>query len=372
MIFWDMLCRGGLRPPADTMEHSCAGGPRPPLQRFFVVLAVCLCLTLTACAPKPQELSTTIFAMDTVMELAVFHDGANEELERVLQDGVESLYACEGLFSATKEGSDIHNINTNGGEKTAISPDTADVLEQALALCEKTGGALDITARPAVTAWGFTTGAYRVVSGDECAELAERIDYTAVELEKGAVTLREGMEIDLGAVAKGYVGDRLTEQFRTAGVTSALLNLGQSTIAAIGTNPHGEPWRIGIQDPHGESYLGVLSLNDQAMGSSGNYQRFFEENGVKYGHILDPKTAAPVHNDLAGVTVVADSALYCDGLSTALFVMGLEDAAGFWREHRDFEAIFIGEDGIITITPGLQGSFRLHIDQRNREVSVLE
>jgi thiamine biosynthesis lipoprotein len=222
-----------------------------------------------------------------------------------------------------------------------------------------------------VKEWGFTTGEYRVVSEDECAELAEHIDYTRVELLGDYTALPEGMQLDLGAVAKGYVGDRMVEALEPY-QCHALLNLGQSTIAAIGTNPYGDPWRIGIQDPAGDTYLGVLSLNDQAMGSSGNYQRFFEENGVKYGHIIDPDTAAPVDNDLAGVTVVADSALYCDGLSTALFVMGLEDAADFWREHRDFEAIFIEENGTITITSGLQGSFRLQIEQRDREVRVLE
>ena len=138
------------------------------------------------------------------------------------------------------------------------------------------------------------------------------------------------------------------------------------------SKPNGAPWRIGIQDPAGDTYLGVLELNDQAMGSSGNYQRWFEEDGVRYGHIIDPDTAAPVHNDLAGVTVVSDSALYCDGLSTALFVMGLEDAADFWREHRDFEAIFIAEDGSITITAGMKDNFSLADGYKDREVNVLE
>ena len=328
-------------------------------------------LALTACGPKTLEQSTTIFAMDTVMNLTVYYPGENGA-QAFFQEKVEDIYEFEALFSSTREGSDIHNLNAGGGEKTAVSLDTADVLSQALALCEKTGGALDITARPAVTAWGFTTGEYRVVPEDERKELAERIDYTAVELDGETVAIPEGMELDLGAVAKGYVGDRLAEKLRNGGVTSALLDLGQSTIAAVGTKPDGRPWRIGIQDPHGESYLGVLELNDRSMGSSGNYQRYFEENGVKYGHILDPETAAPADNGLAGVTVVADSALYCDGLSTALFVMGLEDAAEFWEENRDFEAIFIEENGNITITAGLQGSFRLQVDQQHREVTVLE
>ena len=333
-------------------------------------LLLSLLLSLTACAPKMEELSTTVFAMDTVMNLTVYNAPAGP-ISGEFQNQVDALYGYERLFSATKEDSDVHNINANCGERVKVSFETADLLRQALALCEKTGGALDITAYPAVKEWGFTTGEYRVVGEDECAELAEHIDHTAVELQGEYTALPEGMQLDLGAVAKGYVGDRMVEALEPY-QCHALLDLGQSTIAAIGARPDGNPWRIGIQDPAGDTYLGVLSLNDQAMGSSGNYQRFFEENGVKYGHIIDPDTAAPVDNDLAGVTVVADSALYCDGLSTALFVMGLEGAADFWREHRDFEAIFIAEDGSITITAGMKDNFSLADGYKDREVRVLE
>jgi len=362
-----------------------------------LLCALSLLLSLTACSPKMEELSTTVFAMDTVMNLTVYNAPAGP-IDGTFQDQVEALYRYENLFSATKESSDVHNINANCGEIVEVSFETADLLRRAIALCEKTGGALDVTAYPAVKAWGFTTGDYRVVGEDERAALAERIDYTCVEmlgeysalpegmtqesmqglvnyeehLDKGElVRIPEEMELDLGAVAKGYAADRMVEALAPY-ECHALLDLGQSTIAAIGTRPDGKPWRIGIQDPHGDTYLGVLSLNDKAMGSSGNYQRYFEENGKIYGHILDPEAAAPVDNGLAGVTVVADSALYCDGLSTALFVMGLEDAAQFWRENRDFEAIFIEEDGNITITAGMQADFRLQVDQQHREVTVLE
>ena len=363
---------------------------------FALLCALALTLSLTACGPKYEEMSTTIFAMDTVMNLKLYHAVDAGAVEGMFNDGVTSIYDYERLFSATAEGSDVHNINAGCGEIVPVSEVTADVLRQAIALSERTGGALDITAYPAVKAWGFTTGENRVPGQAELDELAARIDYTAVELLGAYSQLPEGMteenmqglvdyesfldtgelvripagmQLDLGAVAKGYVGDRLAEEM--AGY-SALLDLGQSTIVAIGAKPNGDPWRIGIQDPAGDTYLGVLELNDQAMGSSGNYQRWFEENGVRYGHIIDPDTAAPADSGLAGVTVVSDSAFYCDGLSTALFVMGLEDAAEFWRENRDFDAIFIEENGNITVTAGLKDSFSLADGYKDREVSVLE
>ena len=337
-----------------------------------LLCALALTLPLTACGPKYEEMSTTIFAMDTVMNLKLYHAVDAGAVEGMFNGGVESIYDYERLFSATAEGSDVHNINANGGEITPVSEVTADVLRQAMALSERTGGALDITAYPAMKAWGFTTGEYRVVDEAERAELAANIDYTKVELEGETARIPEGMMLDLGAVAKGYTADRLTDTFRDVGVKHALLDLGQSTIAAIGTKPDGSAWRIGIQDPAGSDYLGVLELNDQSMGSSGNYQRWFEENGVRYGHIIDPDTAAPAQSGLAGVTVVSDSALLCDGLSTALFVMGLEEAADHWREYRDFDAIFIEDSGKITITAGLKEHFSLTDGYKDREVTVLE
>ena len=335
-------------------------------------LLCALLFSLTACAPSMEEISNTYLAMDTVMNLTIYHDDPESGVDRVYQDEVQGIYDLERLFSVVDEDSDIHNLNANCGQLVEISPETSELLAEALALCEETGGALDITAYPAVKAWGFTTGEYRVPGGAELTELAGRIDYTRVELEGETACISEGMMLDLGAVAKGYTADRLTGTFRDVGVEHALLDLGQSTIAAIGTKPDGKPWRIGIQDPAGTDYLGVLELNDRSMGSSGNYQRYFEENGKIYGHIIDPDTAAPADSGLAGVTVVADSAFLCDGLSTALFVMGLEDAADYWRGNRDFEAIFIGDSGDITITPGLKESFSLVEGYKDREVNVLE
>ena len=337
-----------------------------------VPMCIAILLSLTACGPKAEPHSSTIFAMDTVMNLTIYGEGKVASGQDMLSLMAAWINEIEGELSVTKEGSDIHNINANGGNPTQVSDNTARLLKQALDLCEQTGGTLDITAYPAIKAWGFTTGEYRVVDETERVELAEHIDYRCVELDGTSVTLPEGMEMDLGAVAKGYTGDVLVLGLEEAGIASALLDLGQSTISAIGTKPDGKPWRIGIQDPYGEGYLGVLELNDRSMGSSGNYQRYFEENGQIYGHILDPETAAPADSGLAGVTVVADSALLCDGLGTALFVMGLEEAGDYWAENRHFDAIFIEENGDITVTAGLKDSFTLAEGYLDREVTILE
>ena len=338
---------------------------------WTAALVLGLFLSLPAgCQVEDVEEESRIFAMDTVMTLTYY--GQDRESGReALEEGVAEVYELEDLLSATAPDSEISALNEGG--QAHLSPDTAQLLSAALALCALTGGALDITAYPAVEAWGFTTGEYRVPNQAELEELGDRIDYTQVSLDQESASLPDGMKLDLGAVAKGYTADRLAKLAQERDITSALLDLGQSTILALGAKPDGSPWRIGIQDPQGESYLGVLELEGQAMGTSGGYQRYFERDGVRYWHIIDPATAAPARSGLLSVTVVSPSGLACDGLSTALFVMGLERGTQFWRDHPEleFEALFILEDGSLALTSGLKDSFTLAQGYEDREVEVL-
>ena len=338
---------------------------------WTAALVLGLLLSLPAgCQVEDVEKESRIFAMDTVMTLT-YHGQDRESGREALEEGVAAVYELEDLLSATAPDSEISALNEAG--QAHLSPDTAQLLSAALELCALTGGALDITAYPAVEAWGFTTGEYRVPNQAELEELGDRIDYTRVSLDQESASLPDGMKLDLGAVAKGYTADRLAKLAQERDITSALLDLGQSTILALGAKPDGSPWRIGIQDPQGEGYLGVLELEGQAMGTSGGYQRYFERDGVRYWHIIDPATAAPARSGLLSVTVVSPSGLACDGLSTALFVMGLERGTQFWRDHPEleFEALFILEDGSLALTSGLKDSFTLAQGYEDREVEVL-
>ena len=341
-------------------------------RRICAALLALGLLALAGCERAPEPVESTTFAMDTVMNFTLYGEKkqAVDTVKPLLAGGVSAL---EKILSATEEGSDIARLNRRGAG--GVGAETAEVLAKALELCEATGGALDITAYPAVKAWGFTQEEHRVPSPAELEALAEKIDYTAVKLEGDAVALPEGVEMDLGAVAKGWAGDLLAEVVRANGISSALLDLGQSTIAAVGAKPDGSPWRIGVVDPaRPGAYFAVVELEDMAMGTSGGYQRYFEQDGEIYWHILDPETAAPARSGLASVTVASPSAFLCDGLSTALFVMGLEEGAQFWRDHPelDFEAVFVTEDGEIYRTAGLEGRFSLAEGYEDREVVVLE
>lgn len=344
--------------------------------RRLTALAL-LCALLAGCAPGKQEtqpLSATVLAMDTVMTLTLYPVEGDDGQAAI--DGLrQTLEQLDAALTAG-EGGEAAALNAAGGEWTAV-PQSGALLAQTLELARLTGGTLDPTAYAAVKAWGFADGNYTVPAREELEQLMAAIDYTQVEVsgDGSQARLTPGQQLDFGATAKGWAGDLLRQQLEQEGIASALLDLGQSSIAAVGTKPDGSPWRIAVQDPAGDNgdYVGILELSGRSMGTSGSYQRYFEQDGVRYCHIIDPATASPARSGLAGVTVVADSCLLCDGLSTALFVMGLEDGVRFWRENSSlgFDVIFITDAGDIFVTSGLKDSFSL-ADGEEREVQVLE
>ena len=250
---------------------------------------------LTGCGgeQKVSSQSSQVFAMDTVMLLTVYGDQAQQGLDQAEQ----TIQKLEKLWSATDENSEIWALNHSGGNWVELSEDTREILSRGLELCALTDGALDLTAYSAVQAWGFPTGAYRVPDEAELEQLVGTIDYTQVELDEqtGQARLPGGMSLELGAVAKGRLGEVLSQDLKELGVTSALLELG-GNIQTVGTKPDGSRWRVGIQDPNSQEggYLAIVEVADQAVVTSGDYQRYFEKDGQTYCHIMDPATAAPL------------------------------------------------------------------------------
>lgn len=331
----------------------------------FAFLTGCSGQEVPESAVKLTETQTTaFFAMDTVMELTVYCE------PQLLEQAENRVEALEALFSVTDEDSEIYIANHSG--TASLSEDSAMLLSEGLALCQRTGGALDLSIYPVMQAWGFTADHCRVPEKDELSKLVSRVDYRQINFDpkKRSVALGAGMEIDLGSIAIGYAGDRLTELLQNAGVSSALLNLG-GNIQVLGSKPDGSPWKIAIQNPAGDGNIGVRSASDCAVITSGGYERFFEEDGQIYWHIIDPSTGYPAHSGLTSVTVVGESGTLCDGLSTALLVMGKEAAAALWRGSDDFEAVFVSEDGSVAITEGLEASFSLTEDYAGASLSII-
>ena len=339
------------------------------IRRFF---AVCLALLMLPACASPAEAGNRcqidVLAMDTIMTLTIY--GKNDKQgEKILQDAAGQIRELDSLLSVTDENSEIYRANHSGGKPVSLSDDARDLLAEALSLCASTDGALDVSVYPAVRAWGFTTEEYRVPEAAELTSALAKTDYTRISMENGILTLPEGMELDLGAVAKGYAGDRLMEFFAKKGVTSAIASLG-GNIQTLGAKPDGSPWRVAVQAPEG-GYAGVLEVVGKAVITSGGYQRYFEQDGKTYIHIIDPATGYPVENELVSVTIVADSGTRGDGLSTALFVMGRDGAEEYWREHRDFEFVLLMKDGSAAVTGGLEDCFSLYGEWENRTLDVI-
>lgn len=315
-------------------------------------LAVVTALFLTGCSEKESKIAFT--AMDTYMELTAYGDA-----DETLQEAKERILELEGLLSVTNPESEIYAINHAGGADISVSAYTYELLDFAYTMAARTDGALDPTIYPVVDAWGFITGEYRVSGEQALSALLERVDYTAVQLLDKAVRLPDEMELDLGAVAKGYAADAVAEIYADAGIASGLVYLG-GNIQAVGSKPDGSPWRIGIQEPDGEGYVGVVSVRNAAVVTSGGYERYFtDEDGNRYWHILDPSTGKPADSGLLSVTIVTESGAYADALSTAIFVMGPDRAEAFWKEYRDFEMVLLTTDRRVLVTEGLSAAFTL-------------
>jgi len=345
--------------------------------KLRAIVLACIIIFLSGCAKSEQKVETQIFAMDTLMTLSVTGSHAQEACGAVQALIVE----LDGLWSVTNESSDLWRLNHARGEWVSISRQTLSLWEEASALSSRTEGALNPAIYPVVRAWGFTTGEYRVPQERELAALLEHIDisYVQADTQNTALRIPADMQLDFGAVAKGRAGGLAAELLREMGITSACLNLG-GNVQTVGSRPDGTPWRVGLRDPLGEEgdYLAILSVEDQAVVTSGGYQRYFDLDGERYWHILDPESGYPARSGLLSVTVVGPSGTVCDGLSTALFVMGEEQAVEFWRGRadlirngEDFDLILVREDGSVVITEGLESRFVLTTGYEDTRVEVV-
>lgn len=321
--------------------------------------------------PQPlaeEAASETLLAMDTVMELTPY----GPEAETALQAASQRVMELEELFSVTRTDSEVYAINQSAGEWTPIQAETLYLLHNALTLGERSEGALDISIYPVVKAWGFTTDTYQVPDETLLAQLLTQVDFRQIELDEAGqrVRLKPGMAIDLGSLAKGYAGDQIMAVFRECGVTSAIINLG-GNIQTLGTKPGGQPWRVAVQAPDGQTYAGILETADQAVVTSAGYERYFEQDGVRYWHILDPHSGRPAESGALSVTVVGESGMLCDALSTLLFVLGPDAASDYWRREGGFDLIMLTENGEVWVTEGLADRFVLTDEWAQQAVKVL-
>lgn len=330
----------------------------------YGAVALAIIIAISAFLLKPVCYTKSDFLLDTYISVTVYGFGS----EKAADKAISRVRELENLLSAFRPESDVSKINSAGKDKPVrVSEECFYVIGQALELSQKTKGAFDITIKPVMELWGFGGEQMQVPKTEEILETLPLVDAKYVELdpEMCTVTLKkEGMKIDLGGVAKGYCADEAAKILIDEGVKNAYLNFG-GNVVTIGSRPlgfserlrHGvsaKPFSVGIQDPSAqqgtifETYI-AKTPNDSVV-TSGGYERFFEQDGKKYHHILDPKTGKQPENGILSVTVMGKSSLVCDALSTALFVSGpdgIDMAKGLCSE-----VLFVTDSGdVIKMNP---------------------
>lgn len=307
----------------------------------------------------PSE-TKEFFSMDTYMTVTAYGLNAKKAVEQA-QSRVVQL---DDRLSTGKEDSEVSKLNNTSRAK--LSDDTFYLMNKALEICDTTDGAFNPAIYPLMELWGFTTGEYKVPTKRERYKLLANMNPQNIKLHENTNKVafaNEGMKVDFGGIAKGYTSAEIMDIFRENGIESGMVSLG-GNVQVLGSKTDGSLWRVAIQNPETEKdYLGILEIKDKAVITSGGYERYFEQNGKVYHHILDPLTGEPAENGLKSVTIVSEDGVLADGLSTALYVMGTEKAKKYWMNHSDdFDVVLLTEDEKLYVSEGIETSFETDYD----------
>ncbi len=355
-----------LRPPLARYRPDWQGGRGLVPNRVVPFLLGAL-LSLWACQAgqlgvhqEPALVKRSQMLMGTLVFVTAVAP-QEETARRAAAAGLSEIRRLEELLSTWIPTSDLSRVNAEAGRASvAVSHETLDLLRQAREVAVLTEGGFNIAIGPAVEAWGFPE-APRLPSADELRSVRPLIDLSRIQLDEKARTVYlalEGMRVDVGGIGKGFAADLAAEVMREAGATAGVVAL-SGDIKTFGRNPDGERFLFGIQDPRDEGMvLGRLELEDEAVSTAGDYQRFFVQDGVRYHHILDPDTLLPVRR-CRSVTVVAKTGVLADGLDTGIFVMGPERGMALVERLEGVEAVIVDDTGEVLISSGLKERLKL-------------
>lgn len=311
-----------------------------------------LIFVLTGCGQDPSVKETRIL-MDTFCEISCYGDSKDKSIAAI-DAAFKEMERIEHVFSKFDENSEVSKINRrSGSEKVKVNEEVFKLTEEAVYYSRVSEGAFDITVAPLMEIWGFVRK-NKTMPGKETIENAlKSVGYKNIELDSEELSIKflnKGAKVDFGGIAKGYAADRAKDVLVSKGIKNGLVNLG-GNIFALGSAPGKKNWKIGVYDPGNKGkLLQSFELNDRAISTSGNYERFFEIEGKRYSHIINPITGEPCHG-IISVTVVADSAEQADALSTAIFVMGEGKGLNLAKSIKGIKVLILKEDGKIISYP---------------------
>lgn len=314
-------------------------------------------------ADGTKSLEQTFYIYDTVVNIKVFGNSAEQKNMDDIQAMLERM---DMQFSRTKENGEIYAVNQAAGkEAVVVSDETMDIVKQSIKYAEEMDGLFDPTIGPLVDLWNIGSGGEQVPDQAAIDAAKSMTNYKDIIIDETAKTVKlakEGMVLDMGGIGKGYAADRIADYLKEQGLDSAMINLGGSSIIALGNKPNGSPWNIGLQDPDQSrgTQLGTIKITDEVIDASGVYERYFMQDGVRYHHILDPRTGFPSQNGLKSITIMSPNATDADALSTGVFLMGLEEGMKYLESLPEkVDAFFITDDNKIYATSGIKDRLKL-------------
>lgn len=312
--------------------------------RTVVLIAGLVMFLLTGCERKVEPISKSGFMLNTFVTVTLYDKDGPE----ILNDCLDLCRSYENIFSKTLEGSEVYKLNHRpAGEQTVtVSADVAALVSKGLSYSQMSDGAFDITVEPLSSLWDFTSPDPVIPPKEDIRRAVEKVDYRNLKFEDNTLTFLSGdTTLDFGAIAKGYIADRMKDYLLKQGVKSAVINLG-GNVLCVGQKPDGTPFKIGLQKPYADrnETIETLDIRDMSVVSSGVYERHFEKDGVNYHHILNPKDGYPYENGLVSVTILSKLSVDGDALSTTCFSLGLEKGMELVETMDDVYGVFITED----------------------------
>lgn len=328
---------------------------------IITILALVILISLFF-ANTRKEFSKKNLVFGTLVKITIYAKDVPNDLFVSIFDNLKNI---ENKMSVNIDSSEIYNLNTRAGEKlyTKLSDETFSVIEQGIEYSKLSDGRFDITIGPLVKLWGIGTDNAKIPTKTEINKTLDLIDYNNVDINKDEKSVRLkkiNMSIDLGGIAKGYAADMVANHLKDKGYDSAIINIG-GNIYALGKKSFNKDFTIAIQNPKDKrgTYIGTITAADKSIVTSGIYERFFEKDNVRYHHILDTTTGFPVDNKLAGVTIVSNTSIDGDALSTSVFSMGLDKGLKFVQSLDNIEAILVTKDNKIYLSNGIKNNFQL-------------
>ena len=330
---------------------------------LILIIVILSSLHLLITNKKEDKISSTYYNLGTINEITLYNI-KKEHGKRILKECESILIDIDNKMSCQISSSEISKINDNAGiDYVRVSDDTYNVIKEAIDFSKISNDTFDISIGPIIDLWGIGTDNAKVPTKEDIQSKLSLVNYKNILLDENTHSVKlskKNMKIDLGGIAKGYAADKIYAYLKEENLESALINLG-GNIYALGTKSNNQPFSIGIQDPtkaRGNS-IGNIKISNKSVVTSGIYERYLEVNDKIYHHMLDPHTGYPFDNNLSSVTIVSDTSMICDALSTTTFGLGIEGGMRLIDDMDGVDAIFITKDKKVYLSKNLKGSFNL-------------